>query len=184
MAHKHEVFDMDTHFVIDGPTHAIKNAGQVKLRIFQGAHNSEQYTFELPKVIDGHDMTLCDSVAIHYINTDSATKRESVGIYEVTDLAVSPDNPDTLIFTWTHTRNVDMYAGTLQFLIHFACTAADGTYDYEWPTEPFSGIQVVATFSNSETIVEMYPDILMQWKEEVLNEVEQLMTYTGAVVVS
>lgn len=183
MAHNHDVYDMDTHFIIDGPTHAIKNAGQVKLRIFQGAHNSEQYTFELPKLIDGHDMTKCDSVKIHYINTDSVTKEQSIGVYEVTDVKVSSTDPNTIEFTWLHSRNVGRYAGTLMFLIHFACTGVDGVYEYEWPTEPFTGIQVVSTFSNTETIVEFYPDILEQWKNEVLSEVGSMIRYDGTVVV-
>ena len=187
MAHKHSVYDTDTHFIIDGPTHAIKNAAQVKNRIFQGAHNSERYTFELPKLIDGHDMTQCDSIKIHYINIDSATREQSVGVYEVTDAQVSPNDSDLIEFTWLHTRNVTKHAGSLTFLIHFACTAEDDTYDYEWPTEPFSGISVVSTFSNSETVVESFPDILEQWERTVMARMEQRISeaiaYDGSVTV-
>ena len=65
MAHKHSVIDTDKHFVIDPVTREITNNSE-KLSLMQNDHNSETYTFEIPRNIDGHEMALCNVVEIHY----------------------------------------------------------------------------------------------------------------------
>ena len=68
MAHLHDVRDADTHFTIDPITRTISNANSAKNKLVMGDHNSEIFSFELPKEVEGHDMSLCNKVEIHYIN--------------------------------------------------------------------------------------------------------------------
>ena len=102
MAHKHSVYDTDNHFMIDDVTRAVKNASQTKTMLVQHDHNSERFTFEIPRYIDGHDMSVCNVVQIHYINIDSTTKEQKAGIYEVGDLQISPEGDDVVICSWLH----------------------------------------------------------------------------------
>ena len=75
MAHIHSIYDCDTHFVIDPVTREIKNESE-KTVIVQNDHNSERFSFELPKTIEGHDMSLCNVVQVHYLNTDKNNKEK------------------------------------------------------------------------------------------------------------
>lgn len=63
MAHKHPVYDTDAHFKINHITRSITTQDDLKT-IMQGDHNSERFSFEIPNVIDGHDMKLCNKVLI------------------------------------------------------------------------------------------------------------------------
>ena len=55
MAHSHQVVDDDKSFIIDSATRTISNPATNKLILIQHDHNSERFTFELDKVIEGHD---------------------------------------------------------------------------------------------------------------------------------
>ena len=44
MAHKHSVYDTDTHFSINQITQAIKNESSSKTTLIQYDHNSERFT--------------------------------------------------------------------------------------------------------------------------------------------
>ena len=166
MAHEHEVIDTDAHFKINGSTRTIENAAEVKKMIVQGDHNSERFTFELPKTIDGHDMTKCDIVEIHYVNIDSSNRNESRGIYEVDDVSAD-EGEDHITFSWLISRNATKYVGTLSFAIRFACTT-DGVIDYSWNTTIYSGVSVSSSIDNGEYVAETYVDILEKWKQELL----------------
>lgn len=96
MTHKHSVYDTDARFSITPATRAIRNVSAQKTTVIQNDHNSERFTFEIPRFIDGHDMAACDKAEVHYINIDSAAKKQSTGIYVMDDLQTSPDNEDYL----------------------------------------------------------------------------------------
>lgn len=90
MAHLHPVYDTDPHFIINSTSRVITYSSKEKLILVQGDHNSQRYTFEIPRYIDGHDMAKCDLVQIHYTNIDSATGRNrSYGISIIDDLQLS-----------------------------------------------------------------------------------------------
>ena len=98
MGHIHKVYDTDIHFKIDAVTRAVKNVSETKVMIVQHDHNSERFTFEIPRYVDGHDMSTCNVVQIHYINTDSAnTNGNHSGIYVVDDLQISPEDENVVI---------------------------------------------------------------------------------------
>ncbi len=169
MSHKHSVYDTDIHFSIDPVTRAIKNETG-KTMIIQHDHNSERLTFKIPKTIEGHDMSACNSVQVHYLNIDAATKQKHPGVYKVDDLQTSPDNKDVVVCSWLISHNATEYAGNLTFVVRFACVAADGTVEYAWNTEPFSGINISAGIYNTAEPDEGYWDILEQWKREIFAE--------------
>lgn len=162
MAHKHSVYDTDAHFKIDGVTRAVKNDSATKTVVVQHDHNSERFTFELPRYVDGHDMSLCNVVQIHYINIDSVDKSKNYpGVYEVEDLQISPDDEEVVILSWLISRNATQFVGNLSFAIHFACTS--GEDDYAWNTAKHTNIYVTEGIYNGEVVAEEYADILDQW---------------------
>lgn len=168
MAHLHSVYDTDPHFKIDPATRAIENQSKVKTKIMQYDHNSERFTFEIPKLIDGHDMTQCDEVRIHFINIGSSNNKTS-DVYIVDDVQVSPESEDIVIFSWLVSQNATKYAGTLNFLVQFMCTQEDGTVDYSWNTDVYKNFTISAGISNEEVVFTEYSDVLIRWKNELIN---------------
>lgn len=164
---KHSVYDSDTHFSINPSTRVIKNESTTKSGLIQFDHNSERFTFEMPKEIEGHDMSLCDIVEIHYINIDSQTKVESHGYYAVDDLQVCKDDPDIVIFSWLISQNATQYVGHLHFLIRFACVDDNNNLLYVWNTAVHTGMSVADGIYNSDFILEDYADVLVKWKAEI-----------------
>lgn len=160
MSHKHSVYDTDTHFIIDGITRAVKNASSVKTMLVQGDHNSERFTFELPRMIDGHDMSLCNDVKVHYTNVDNTTKEAQHGVYSVTDLQICPDDDEIVVLSWLISNNATQHAGGLQFGLSFRCLAADGTIEYAWNTAIHTGVSVSSGLDNGDAVVDEYPDVL------------------------
>lgn len=164
--HQHQVYDTDNHFVIDPITKEIVNRSE-KMKLMQGDHNSERFTFEIPRYIDGHDMTLCDKIEVHYINIDSKTKESNKDVYIVDDMQLSPNGEDVVIFSWLISGNATQLAGTLNFRATFKCISEPSIIDYQMSTEIFKGITVSDGISNSESVVEEYSDVLEQWKQEL-----------------
>lgn len=166
MAHQHPVRDTDLHFVIDPVTRVVKN-NSGKIVIMQHDHQSEILTFELPRYIDTHDMSLCDTVRVHYINIGTSSKYTPVsGVYEVNDLQIDAVNDSIVTCSWTLTNNTTQLEGTLNFIIRFSCLTGD-TIDYSWSTAVYSGIIVAKTIDSSDYVMTAIPDILEQWKESL-----------------
>lgn len=172
MAHLHSIYDGDMHFKIDAVTRAIKNISTTKTTVIQYDHNSERFTFELPRYIEGHDMSDCNSVEVHYVNGENS------GIYLVDDLQVSPDNEEVVICSWLLSHNVTQIVGSLQFLLRFACLSDDGVVEYVWNTSIFSGISVLKGICNSDTVAEQYTDTIKAW-ENRLEAVENSISSSG-----
>lgn len=166
MAHIHSVYDTDTHFTIDADTREISTASGNSM-LMQHDHNSERFTFEIPRMIDGHDMSLCNLVQVHYLNIDSATRDQNKGVYKIDDLQISPDSEDTVIGSWLISNNATQYVGSLNFIVRFACIADDGTVDYAWNTAIYTALSVGKGIDNTEEIAEQYADILAQWEARI-----------------
>ena len=168
MGHKHPVYDTDIHFSINPTTREITTTDKIKT-IIQGDHNSERFSFDLPKTIDGHDMTQCNRVRIHFINVDGSNRdRKNADIYIVNDMAELENKSDTLVLTWLVSGNATQYAGSLNFIIEFSCVSDDNKVDYVWHTAICNKLSISGGMSNAETIMVDYPDILEQWKNEVI----------------
>ena len=78
MEHKHGVFDSDTLFSINSTTRQVKADPSHKTTLMQNDHNSERFTFELPRYIEQHDMAECNQVEIHYLNSSSRDKDSGI----------------------------------------------------------------------------------------------------------
>lgn len=166
MPHDHEtiVIDSDKHFVIDPVTRTITTESP-KLKLMQYDHKSERYTFEIPKTIEGHDMTLCNKIRIHYLNTGSSDRHADV--HEVEDMQVSGDDPNKLLFSWLIERTATQFAGTLSFAVRFYCILDDSTVDYSWGTDIFNNITVSNGMENTEQVIEDYSDLIASIQKEI-----------------
>lgn len=174
MAHLHSIYDTDKHFKIDPITRNITTESP-KMTLMQYDHNSERFTFEIPRFIEGHDMSLSDSVRIHYINIGATSTDRQSGVYEVDDVQISPDGGDVVIFSWLISRNCTQFNGTLNFAIRFNCMTNE-ELDYSWGTGIFAGIKVSNGLDNSEVVIDSYVDILEQWKRDFLEHTDGCYT--------
>ena len=184
MAHVHPITDDDRLFIIDPTNRSITYEGD-NIVLVKGDHNSEVFSFEIPRIVEGHDMSLCNHIRIHYSNTDRRRKNESKDIYYVTDCVV---NGDVVNFSWTLSGNATKYYGTLSFLVQFCCLEEDGTYSYIWNTDTYKSIPVYDSYNNSEGVAENYadvfgkiflqlekvPDDMAQLRQELLESVNNL----------
>lgn len=141
MGHAHEVNGKDQYFVIDPISRTI-NSGSSTVKLMQYDHNSERFTFELPRYIEGHDMLLCDQVQVHYINAGDGGRY--TGFATIEDLDINPDDNETLLCSWLISGNATQYAGLLGFVIRFSCTSEDGD-DYIWSTAIFKNVDICSS---------------------------------------
>lgn len=170
MAHKHSIYDSDTQFRINAMTRTMKSEGSQKVILMQNDHNSERFTFAVPRMIEGHDMSLCDKVEIHYINieTGGKTPKTHKDIYTVDDLQISPDSEDIICCSWLISKNATTYTGSLSFLLAFKCFDDYNNLVYAWHTAPYSGVAIVESINAAESFETDYVDIIEQWKTSVI----------------
>lgn len=162
MAHAHIVSDSDNHFIIDPISRQISNNSR-KTILIKTDHNSEQFTFELPRYVEGHDMSLSNKVEVHFLNINSKTRQTNPGIYNVVDFDVDAEDNTKVLGTWLVSREATKYPGSLNFVIRFSCLDDDNVEYYSWNTAIYTGITIADTIENTETIVEDYVDIFRQW---------------------
>lgn len=166
MAHLHSVYDNDTHFKIDPVTRQIANESG-KVILMQNDHNSERFTFEIPRYIDGHDMSVCNKVEVHFINLKADKTEKHADVYPVEDLQISPASEDVVICSWLISQNATKYAGSLNFVLRYACLTGS-VIDYQWYTDIHRGISVSESISNTESVATEYSDILEAWRDELI----------------
>ena len=166
LSHIHNVTDSDNKFIVDGISRVIKNASTSKTMVMQFDHNSEVFTFELPRYIEGHDMMQCNRVEVHYLNIDTMTKQENEGVYLVDDLTVNADDENKLTCSWLISQNATQLVGSLNFLLRFICLT-DDVIDYVWNTSIFSGIYVSKGIYNSDIVAEQYIDTIKAWENRL-----------------
>jgi len=166
MAHLHSVKDGDTYFKIDSDSRAISNEKSKKTSLMQFDHNSERFTFELPRYIEDHDMSQSNLVEVHFINIDAVTRAQNTGVYTVDDIKVSPEDSDKVICSWLISSNATRLAGTLTFIVRFCCVT-DTKIDYAWNTDRYT-VGISNGINASELFEAEYVDIIEQWKESVM----------------
>ena len=147
--------------------------------IVKGDINSERLTFKIPKVIEGHDMSSCDTVRIHYITINPETSAKYPDVYDVRKKDITPDGNDHLQFSWLIDQHVTRYASPVSFVIQFACTRTVTVgeeqklvYDYSWSTIPYTQLTVSDGFINNKSddadaFVDEYNSIVTQWHNEI-----------------
>lgn len=170
MLHEHNIIDNDVHFIISdtGEINLLSDNKDSIIYIQQFLHLSESFTFEAPRYIEGHDMSLSNIVNIHFTNIDSKTKEESKDIYPVDGLKVDEQDENKIIFTCKLKDTCTRYVGLLKFSIIFECYE-DDVVIYRWPTDIFSKIMIRRTNYNSESIVIEHSDIISEIQNEIKN---------------
>lgn len=158
-------------FVIDPETRTITSTTQERVTIGQYDHNSERIMFEIPRVIEDHNIQEC-IIEIHYLNTSKNGKLINADVYEVNDLQATDENePSPLTFSWLISRNCTQLEGTLDFAIRVLyMDTTDGSVDYEWHTKTLSNIDIFKSISNSSAAVSEYSDILEEWRQKLFVE--------------
>lgn len=179
--HEHPIIDSDSLYTIDPISRTITNTSGKNILI-QFDHNSERFTFEIPRYVDGHDMSLCNATKVHYVNIEvveedpNATTikkpKTKVGMYEVNDIQVSPDDDEKVICSWLISRNATQLSGTLSFLIQYACVDEDNNLTYEWHTDIHTDVLVNTGMNNGVEIIASSADIIEQWKRELFSDVQ------------
>lgn len=186
--HTHPVPDTDTYFVIDPITRKIENTNPKKNVIMQYDHNSERFTFELPRYIDGHDMLECTSVTV---NVDNIEVIESDGeepiepcvnsdAPDMTDLRLHPTDPEKVICSWLISRNSTQLAGILSFHIEFKCVDSAGNVVYEWSTDQYDEIIIKARKKNGAAAIAEHSDLLEQWRTRIFGAGDSVMANIAA----
>lgn len=164
MAHSHNVYDTDLRFKIDPITRAIRNESARKTSLMKEDHNSERFTFELPRFIEGHDMTLCNSVEVHYLNISATDKKDfKKGRYTVDDLKVDANDPEKVVLSWLISGNATSLTGSLSFCVRFKCIEG-GLVKYRWNTAIHKDVTVSDGINADESFEVEYVDIIEQWK--------------------
>ena len=105
MTHGHNVEDTDSRFIINPITRAVRNESSKKVSLIQLGHNSERFTFECPKFIEGHDLSMCNKTEVNYLNVSFDNRDKKTGCYEVNDLQIAPDDDQKVICSWLISRN-------------------------------------------------------------------------------
>lgn len=174
--HKHQIIDSDAHFTIDAITRGISNDNSEKNLLIQGDHNSEKFTFAIPRYIDGHDMLLCNHVQVAYINTQTSgrSKQYSTGVYLVSDLELHPSKKDYLQCSWVISHNATRYEGALNFMLILSCMEGE-TVTYRWKTNVFEGIHIAVSLDSDLVFEDEYVDIIEQWKNSVMEYFAELV---------
>lgn len=173
----HEVIDDDTHFIIDPVTRTITNPDSADIVLMQHDHNSEIFTFEIPKVIEGHDiLTTSAMVQIHFRNISLDGKESSSGLSMASPRYSNEyDNGETVLFSWSIPKEATMYNGILAFAIRIACTD-NFVIQYDWHTEIFAGIPVLETIDNSDSEAKVFEELLARYKDELCESLVSKVT--------
>lgn len=174
MGHNHPVVDTDDkYFIINPATRTITNETS-KTILIKNDHNSEEFTFEIPRFVEGHDMSTSTRIEVHFINISSKNRDKSSGVYEVENIKVEGDK---LTFKWLISNAATKYAGSLNFAIRFACLTGD-IVDYAWNTGIYTGISISDGLSNSGEELQDYVDFLQSWYNKFLALSDDLYAVT------
>lgn len=177
MSHVHDIIDTDSHFIIDPITRTITTESD-KLVVTQYDHNSERFKFKIPLTVEGHDMSLCDRVEVHFTNITRNKKEENSDVYIVTDLEKVDD---FCFFSWLISRSATQLVGTLKFSVTFKCRTKNGNVTYEWGTSVYDDVKIIAKLENTENVVDAYPDLYEQLKKDIPTKVSEFENDSGYI---
>ena len=139
-----------------------------KIRLVQYDNNSMRITFEMPRYVRGHDMSNCSTCEVHYDNISADRKEKVSDVYIVDDIALAPEDDETINFSWLVSRAATQIVGSVEFSLHFGCSE-DPSLEYAWHTTTYSGIVVLVGKHNTQQIIDAYPDAL----SSLLNEAKK-----------
>lgn len=141
-----------------------------KVDFLQFDHNSERVGFTMERYVDGHDMSMCDRVAVKYLNV------RNDDMYIVDDLKVSDDG-EHITFTWLVSGNVTQEVGSLIFLVNFRCWNDGGVITYNWSTQPCSTYSILRGVESMDSNPQEHYDFWAKYKglvDEVVEDAKQV----------
>lgn len=173
MAHLHEIRDNDTHFVIDPDSRNLTNNTGMQIIVMQYDHKSERVTFELPMIVEGHDMSKSDLVQVMYENISTGTSAKNrviiSGAQEIVDFAPAEDDPNILVGSWLITQETTQLAGTIRFQIRFICHGVEDSEGeipeelvYGWRTNLCTAFTVLPSLDTINEVVVAAPDLFIE----------------------
>lgn len=167
--HQHNVIDSDILFRVDPFTRDIISEEAQKDVLMQGDHNSERFTFEIPRYIEGHDMWYCDLLQVAFLNIEAGRNPKHIsGVYTVEDVRLN-EKGDTILGSWLISGNATKYIGKLHFMLVFKCLT-DVKLDYRWNSNIYREISVLESLNSDLDFELEHIDVIEQWKEAVMNE--------------
>ena len=161
-----DVIDTDHHFIVNGFTREITSKNPQKDILIKNDHNSERFTFEIPRYIEGRDVGKCNIVQVCYTNGRFS------GVYTVDDVKVYPFVNDVITCTWLISQNVTRNSGKLSFMLRFAQVNDDATVEYAWSTKTYDNVRVLEAIDAIERFEDEYVDAIQQWKNELEAEMK------------
>lgn len=167
------IIDDDNRFVIDGETRQLTNVSGTKPSLMQFDHNSELLTFAMSRYIEGHDMSTCDRVEIHFTNTGGGTsvskRAVTSDIVEIKDLAIDPEDENSMIFSWLIGQHATQHAGTIVFQVKFVCYKDENTNTpaFIWHTNKYSFIDVLPGLNITDSIIDEHPNVIDEIHESI-----------------
>lgn len=149
--------------IVIGKDRFITVPESLKRLAVQYDHDIETVTFDCPRYWDEHDMSTM-AIYINYICADNEP-----GCYQVKNVTVDSTDSTIMHFDWTISKNVTMAAGQIAFLVCIKKTDAEGVEKNHWNSEICKDCYVSPGMEYGDgDINEIYPDILAQWRQEVL----------------
>ena len=120
--------DSEPHIVV-GSNRFILVPQELKRIGVQHDHNVETVTFDCIRYWDEHDL----STMVIHINFRAANGY--VDEYQVTDVVVDDNDPNTMHFTWTIGEDVTQAAGSIAFLVCIRDTEDVASATVHWNSE-------------------------------------------------
>ena len=142
---------------------APKYRGQKAVYIAKKDHNSVLLGFEIPKTVDGHDISTDGNIIhIHYANISEDETSVSRGMSEAVGVTV---DEDVVTFRWRIPNTATRYAGVVSIGVTIErYEDVDGTPQevYSWSTAPYGGMIVQDSMDNSNEVCERDFDYLVK----------------------
>lgn len=152
----------ESHIVI-GKDRFITVPDSLKRLAVQYDHDIETVTFDCPRYWDEHDMSTM-TIYVNYLCADNEP-----GCYKVKNVAVDSTDSTIMHFDWVISKNVTMAHGPIAFLVCVKNIDADGIEKNHWNSEVCKDCFISAGIEyDGIDINEIYPDIIEQWRQEVL----------------
>lgn len=124
-------------------------------------HDVETVTFDCPRYWDGLDMSEL-RVYVNYMRRDRV-----VGCYLARNVTVDTTDSAIMHFDWTISRNVSQVAGEIKFLVCIKKGDSEGNEVNHWNSELNTEMYISEGLEVGESVLEPYPDIILQWEDEV-----------------
>lgn len=115
--------------------------------------------FTAPRYYGDLDVTTC-KIFINILNANLEEDR-----YEVTDMEVSPDDEDTVTFSWLVGRFAIQYKGNVNFVV---CMKKINIYDIvEKELNTTRAVLPVLEGLEPDAIIAKYPDAIQEWMDKL-----------------